>query len=328
MRLKTVTAVSLLLLVLNAGYIWAFASPTIFYMGNVLAHLVIGLMFCVTGLALPGARRRPAPASADPSRSARAGRRSWPGRLPDGQGQRDGAALGAAGAHRGVDPWRPGNRRVRLATTPPRRRRSMAILRRASGGCGVSGGPAGVRSALDTFAPQPARPHREPVGPAADRSPRRRWTLVAILSLVCEDQRRWDHSRQLLHRLGGVRRVPQGCLRAVEELDAPLRVVQQSVLPEIDRVHADRWEARSQASGAPGATITRCSSTAGSRSRSRTRSTPRKRRRAWPAPRVTRSPTSKERWGMAVSRSSIRRSMNWRPARTRTCASSIDSSPI
>src|SRR6476659_7128612 len=52
MRLKTVTAVSLLLLVLNAGYIWAFASPTIFYMGNVLAHLVIGLMFCVTGLAL------------------------------------------------------------------------------------------------------------------------------------------------------------------------------------------------------------------------------------------------------------------------------------
>ena len=54
MRLKTVTAVSLLLLVVNAGYIWAFASPTIFYMGNVLAHLVIGLLFAVAGLALLG----------------------------------------------------------------------------------------------------------------------------------------------------------------------------------------------------------------------------------------------------------------------------------
>ena len=50
--LKTVVAVSLLLLVVNAGYIWAFASPTIFYMGNVLAHLVIGLIFCAAGVVL------------------------------------------------------------------------------------------------------------------------------------------------------------------------------------------------------------------------------------------------------------------------------------
>jgi tetratricopeptide (TPR) repeat protein len=62
--LKTVVAVSLLLLVVNAGYIWAFASPTIFYMGNVLAHLVIGLIFCAAGAALlvrdSTLRRRPA----------------------------------------------------------------------------------------------------------------------------------------------------------------------------------------------------------------------------------------------------------------------------
>src|SRR3954462_6077819 len=50
--LRTVVAVSTILLVFNAGYIWAFASPTMFYMGNVLAHLVIGLVFLVSGVML------------------------------------------------------------------------------------------------------------------------------------------------------------------------------------------------------------------------------------------------------------------------------------
>jgi tetratricopeptide (TPR) repeat protein len=50
--IKAVVAVSLLLLTANAGYIWAFASPTIFYMGNVLAHLVLGIVVCVAGVAL------------------------------------------------------------------------------------------------------------------------------------------------------------------------------------------------------------------------------------------------------------------------------------
>ena len=34
-------------LLLNTAYIWAFAEPTIFYMGNVLAHLAGGLLFTV-----------------------------------------------------------------------------------------------------------------------------------------------------------------------------------------------------------------------------------------------------------------------------------------
>ena len=34
-------------LLLNTAYIWAFAEPTIFYMGNVLAHLIGGLLFTV-----------------------------------------------------------------------------------------------------------------------------------------------------------------------------------------------------------------------------------------------------------------------------------------
>ena len=50
--LKTVVAVSLLLLTLNAAYIWALPSATIFYMGNVLAHLVIGIIFCAAGALL------------------------------------------------------------------------------------------------------------------------------------------------------------------------------------------------------------------------------------------------------------------------------------
>ena len=50
--LKTVVAVSLLLLTLNAAYIWALPSATITYMGNVLAHLVIGIIFCVAAAML------------------------------------------------------------------------------------------------------------------------------------------------------------------------------------------------------------------------------------------------------------------------------------
>src|SRR5579864_4298453 len=47
------TAVAFILLLVNTAYIAAFASPTIFYMGNVLIHLVLGvaltvaLLFCV-----------------------------------------------------------------------------------------------------------------------------------------------------------------------------------------------------------------------------------------------------------------------------------------
>ena len=50
--LRTGVAVSLLLLVVNAGYIWAFATPSIFYMGNVLAHLTLGIIVCAAGLVL------------------------------------------------------------------------------------------------------------------------------------------------------------------------------------------------------------------------------------------------------------------------------------
>ncbi len=49
-------------MVANSAYIWAFASPTVFYMGNVLLHVVLGVL--VTALALPLLRRRPLPRTA------------------------------------------------------------------------------------------------------------------------------------------------------------------------------------------------------------------------------------------------------------------------
>jgi tetratricopeptide (TPR) repeat protein len=41
------TATGFLLLLLNSGYLWAFAFPTIFYMANVLLHLLLGLALCL-----------------------------------------------------------------------------------------------------------------------------------------------------------------------------------------------------------------------------------------------------------------------------------------
>ena len=52
--LRTVAALALILLTINAAYIWAFPAPTILYMGNVLAHLVLGIICCAAGALLMG----------------------------------------------------------------------------------------------------------------------------------------------------------------------------------------------------------------------------------------------------------------------------------
>jgi len=63
MTLKAVAAGLLLLLTINAAYIWALPSATIIYMGSVLAHLVLGVLFCAAGAMLltrdSTLRRRP-----------------------------------------------------------------------------------------------------------------------------------------------------------------------------------------------------------------------------------------------------------------------------
>src|SRR4029077_10283177 len=46
------SAIALIVLLINTAYISAFASPTIFYMGNVLLHLVLGVVLTVALLFL------------------------------------------------------------------------------------------------------------------------------------------------------------------------------------------------------------------------------------------------------------------------------------
>src|SRR5271157_1284154 len=57
-------AAGFLLLILNSAYIWAFASPTVFYMGNVLLHVLLGIVVAVGAVLLLRGRWREAPLEA------------------------------------------------------------------------------------------------------------------------------------------------------------------------------------------------------------------------------------------------------------------------
>jgi tetratricopeptide (TPR) repeat protein len=52
LSLRTIVGTGFLVLLVNTGYIAAFAHPTVFYMGNVLAHLVIGVLVAALYFAL------------------------------------------------------------------------------------------------------------------------------------------------------------------------------------------------------------------------------------------------------------------------------------
>src|SRR5215469_8754013 len=45
--MRKILAILLLLLLINSAYIAAFAFPTVFYMGNVLIHVVLGVVAAV-----------------------------------------------------------------------------------------------------------------------------------------------------------------------------------------------------------------------------------------------------------------------------------------
>jgi tetratricopeptide (TPR) repeat protein len=57
-------AAGFLLLILNSAYIWAFASPTVFYMGNVLLHVLLGVAVAAGAAVLLRGRWREAPVEA------------------------------------------------------------------------------------------------------------------------------------------------------------------------------------------------------------------------------------------------------------------------
>src|SRR5205814_472790 len=65
-RVKTIAAIGLIALLVNTAYIAAFASPTIFYMANVLGHVVLGILVAIVG-ALALARHRELRSSIGPA---------------------------------------------------------------------------------------------------------------------------------------------------------------------------------------------------------------------------------------------------------------------
>ena len=192
------------------------------------------------------ARRARPLAGPSTARSGGAGRRAAGGRGRPGcrapVHRRDGEfQMAAAGAHRLGGLWI--DRGVGLVN------RGRGALRLAAPGRGARlrgrGGrrrwPGGGRRRVTSRRQPPRRAsHRQPHrGPGGDGRRGRR-AGQPVLSVLGQHERRRDHSGELLPDQRGVRPLPQGPLRPVELVDAPLLVVQQPVVPQIDRVHAGR----------------------------------------------------------------------------------------
>ena len=317
------TAALFVLLLVNTAYIAAFASPTIFYMGNVLAHLVLGVVLAVAfGVLLarrPDLRPGIVPAAVLFLIALLAG--LWLSVAGNVLAHRP--VLWAHVAAAGLGVIALGH--LALAATD-----GSARLARAGRGSGRRSRsrpccwwPCRPRRALAQGEPQPQRPHRQPAGRPRLHAGGGRRAEVAVLPLVGEDQRRRHHPVELLHGFEGAAasatRTSTSSGRA--RCTTSPRSTTSSTASRSSTCRTS--SAPSRASGAPAATITRSSSTAASTSRSRSRSTRRKRRPASPARPATPSRTSTARWATATSPSSIRRCTNWRPARTR-CIRTID----
>ena len=203
---------------------------------------------------------------------------------PDGPG-RAADALGAAPA--GLAFQAPGGAHVG-------RGRGSPLPRRASRSVGGRPRP-------------PRAPHRQPRPSAAQHGGRGPGARGTVLPLLGGDERGGDDPLQLLHDRRGVRAVPQGHLRAVELLRPPLLVLQQPVVPQVDRVHAGHRRDRAlevvrrlpRPRGALQRPLRHTDPGADRHPRGPDR--PRLRRPA------TRSCTSRARWARATSRSSTRR---------------------
>ena len=125
-----------------------------------------------------------------------------------------------------------------------RERVAPGITRGTSGGRSCGGFHSVDRTGLDgrlTRIEQPSqisnrKPHR---GARFDARGRAR-TLESILSVVGGHERARDHPGQFLHDERELRPVSHRHLQGMELVGAPLLVVQQSVVSQVDRVHAGR----------------------------------------------------------------------------------------
>ncbi len=153
--------------------------------------------------------------------------------FPDGCRGHPRSPLGALGTHRGgaCRPGAAGSIRAKAAPRVPESLRNIA---------GRAAGLSTLGTRLPPRAARPERPHLEPRCRSRLDERGRRRAEIAVLPLLRQDQHRRHHPLEFLHGLRKMRRVPQGHLPAVEKLDAPLRQLQQPVLPEVRRVHAER----------------------------------------------------------------------------------------
>ena len=203
MKLKWLIA----LLLLNAAYVAALPSATIFYVANVLLHVV----------------------SVSPASSLLC----WQWRRSPKIAVLIAAALlggflvvkGAITDNRWalVGPHRVGCRRIShtvAARTLARRTRRTRDFSRC----------AAFRFARGSRSQSRDRP--------AVHGRRRRRSQVALLAFGGEHQHGQDHPVRFLHGLRPLRRMSQGHLPAMAEFHAPLRVLQQSVLSPLHRAHA------------------------------------------------------------------------------------------
>ena len=304
LTLKTAVGAGFVLLLLNTGYISAFATPSIFYMANVLLHLVLGLVLAVAFALLLKREpelRRPliAPAVFFAIALAFALWLVWVGNLREHRWVLNAHMVSSL---LGVVALLPFLFRLgRIAGRP--RTLSLSVGNAALLAAAlplvtaiyVKANP-NPNDRIVNPSVTPASMNEEGGGPSSPFFPSSAKTNVGgiIPSNFFMDSETCGT-------------LPQGHLRAVEQLGAPFRVVQQPVLPEVDRVHAGcgrhAAEQMVRRLPRPRGVLQRPVRKADQASRS----TRRKRRPGSRARRVMPSRTCRDRWGRAVSPSSTRR---------------------
>ena len=290
-RRTGVTSAGLVLLLLNSAYLAAFASPTFFYFTNVVLHMGLGILLGVVWL-----RRFLRERSTTPLPIVLCAAVLTAGGLC-------GVAIMIVGAAAKTRWLLPAHIALTVVGGLPlllrfawnalqRARSSQRIVLGGVYSRGVSGIRGGARTGDDRrIAEQGALPDREPdrrTGEHAAGGPR---AAQPVLPLVGRHERRRHHPRELLH---DERDAAAGATRTSTSSGSRRRTTSRrsTTSGTASRSSTCRTSsARSRRSGAPAATITRCSSTAASIGRSRSRSTRRKRRPGSAARRATRSRT-------------------------------------
>ncbi len=224
-KLVRFAGILLLLLLVNTAYVAAFASPTIFYMGNVVLHLVLGVVVAI--LLLWFLRQMPVAGGLFLITALAGIFLAVRGNTTPHRAVLQAHIIVAALALLAFLPYAlrrtsPGFRNAYVA--------GLALL------VALPGATALYRKAHPNPDDRIRNPLVVPVsmdeeggGPQSPFFPSSAKTNVGgiIPSNFFMDS----------EACGAL---PQGHLPAVEKLHAPFRVVQQSVLPEVDRIHAER----------------------------------------------------------------------------------------